>query len=117
MTVARDQVSAADAVAVAVIEKAVPELVTGRDLIDGFQMMIRSKAGGALETWIRDAAGSLLGSFVKGIVADKKAIAAAIVEPWSNGQTEGQITKLKRIKRQMYGRANLDLLRARLCTA
>jgi transposase len=70
-----------------------------------------------LETWIEDAAGSLLGSFVRGIVADKKAIAAAIVEPWSNGQTEGQITKLKRIKRQMYGRANLDLLRARLCTA
>ncbi len=39
---------------------------------------------------------------------------AAIVEPWSNGQTEEQITKLKLVKRQMYGRANLDLLRARL---
>jgi transposase len=35
-------------------------------------------------------------------------------QPWSNGQTEGQITKLKLVKRQMYGRANLDLLRARL---
>jgi transposase len=45
----------------------------------------------------------------------KRAIAAAITEPWPNGQTEGQITKLKMIKRQMYGRANLDLLRARLC--
>ena len=42
------------------------------------------------------------------------AVAAAIVSPWSNGQTEGQITKLKLVKRQMYGRANLDLLRARL---
>jgi transposase len=43
---------------------------------------------------------------------------AAIEEPWSNGQTEGQITKLKLVKRQMYGRANLDLLRARLlCVA
>ena len=117
MTVARDQVSGTDAVAVTVVEQAVPELVTGRDLIDRFQLMIRSKAGSALETWIEDAAGSLLGSFVKGIVADKQAIAAAIVEPWSNGQTEGQITKLKMIKRQMYGRANLDLLRARLCDA
>lgn len=115
MTVAWDQVSGGDAVAVTMIEQAVPELVTGRDLIDRFQLMIRSKAGSVLETWLKDAAGSLLASFAKGIVADKKAVAAAIVEPWSNGQTEGHITKLKMIKRQMYGRANLDLLRARLC--
>jgi transposase len=39
---------------------------------------------------------------------------AALTEPWSNGQTEGQITKLKLVKRQMYGRGKLDLLRARL---
>ena len=39
---------------------------------------------------------------------------AAIVEPWSNGQTEGQVTRLKLVKRQMYGRANVDLLRARM---
>jgi len=42
---------------------------------------------------------------------------AAITEPWSNGQVEGQITKLKLVKRQMYGRANLDLLQARLLGA
>ncbi len=117
MTVARDQVSGADAVAVTVIEQAVPALGAGRTLLDRFQQMIRSKAGCALEAWIRDAAGSLLASFARGIIADKQAVAAAIVEPWSNGQTEGHITKLKMIKRQMYGRANLDLLRARLCTA
>jgi hypothetical protein len=35
-----------------------------------------------------------------------------MTEPWSNGQTEDQITKLKLMKRQMYGRAHLDLLRA-----
>jgi transposase len=45
---------------------------------------------------------------------DQQAVAAAITEPWSNGQTEGQRTKLKLVKRQMYGRAKLDLLRARL---
>ena len=117
MTVARDQVSGADAVSVTVIEQAVPALVAGRTLLDRFQQMIRSKAGCALEAWIRDATGSLLASFARGIIADKQAVAAAIVEPWSNGQTEGHITKLKMIKRQMYGRANLDLLRARLCTA
>ena len=41
-------------------------------------------------------------------------IRAAIVEPWSNGQTEGQVTRLKLIQRRMYGRANVDLLRARM---
>jgi transposase len=59
----------------------------------------------------------LLASFATGIVADRKAVAAAIIEPWSNGQAEGQITKLKLIKRQMCGRAKRDLLRARLCAA
>jgi len=39
-------------------------------------------------------------------------VKAAIVEPWSNGQTEGQVTKLKLVKRQMYGRGKIDLLRA-----
>lgn len=38
-------------------------------------------------------------------------------EPWSNGQTDGQITKLKLVKRQMYGRGKLDLLQARLIKA
>jgi transposase len=57
---------------------------------------------------------SPLASFAAGIRADQNAVAAAIVEPWSNGQTEGQITKLKLVKWQMFGRAKLDLLRARL---
>jgi transposase len=45
------------------------------------------------------------------------AVSAAITTSWSNGQTEGQITKLKLVKRQMYGRAKLDLLQARLIGA
>ena len=52
-----------------------------------------------------------------GVRTDKVAIAAAIEEPWSNGPIEGQITKLKLVKRQMYGRAKLDLLEARLLPA
>ena len=42
---------------------------------------------------------------------------AALTLPWSSGQTEGHITKLKLIKRQMYGRANFDLLRRRVLLA
>ena len=49
--------------------------------------------------------------------SDCAAVAAALREPWSNGQTEGQINRLKTLKRQMYGRANIDLLRARLVAA
>jgi len=40
-----------------------------------------------------------------------------LVQPWSNGQTEGQITKLKLGNRQVYGRAEIDLLQARLIGA
>jgi transposase len=52
-----------------------------------------------------------------GVVKDRAAVSAAIASPWSNGQTEGQITKLKLVKRQMYGRGKLDLLQARVIGA
>ena len=52
-----------------------------------------------------------------GVIKDKAAVSAAIDLPWSNGQTEGQITKLKLVKRQTYGRGKLDLLQARLLAA
>ena len=61
----------------------------------------------------RSGAGPLA-AFLRGIIADRAAVTAAIISTWSNGQTEGQINKLKLVKRQMSGRANLDLLRARL---
>ena len=62
-------------------------------------------------------ASSLVASFANGVTKDKAAVHAAITSTWSNGQTEGQITKLKLVKRQMYGRAKLDLLEARLIGA
>ncbi len=43
-----------------------------------------------------------------------EAVRNAVTEPWSNGQTEGQINRLKMLKRQMYGRAGVELLRARM---
>jgi transposase len=117
MLTARDQLTKADAIVVAAIEAAVPALVTVRDLIERFQAMIRGRNAEALNPWIAQASDTLLTSFASGLKIDQKAVAAAITEPWSNGQTEGQITKLKLVKRQMYGRAKLDLLRARLIRA
>jgi transposase len=112
----RDHLTKEDAITVATIERGVPILVSARDLVERFHRMVRDRDPDALPSWITDAAGSVLASFCKGIVADQAAVAAALTQPWSNGQTEGQITKLKLVKRQMYGRAKLDLLRARLIT-
>ena len=114
MTSERDTLSKTVARTMAVIESAVPTLVTARDLMDRFHGMIQHRIGIDLEPWIADAMPGLLGSFANGIVQDRAAVHAALTQPWSNGQTEGQNTKLKLVKRQMYGRANLDLLRARL---
>ena len=117
MTTARDHLSKTDAVTIAAIEGGVPTLVVARDLVDRFQGMIRKKARDHLEPWIAEAATSLVASFAAGVGKDRHAVGAAITEPWSNGQTEGQITKLKLVKRQMFGRGKLDLLQAPLIGA
>jgi transposase len=79
--------------------------------------MIRNKIAADLDPWIADARTSPIASFATGVTKDRAAVRATPTEPWSNGQTEGQITKLKLVKRQMYGRGKLDLLQARLLGA
>jgi len=96
------------------VETASPKIVAARNLLDRFQIMVAAKKPDDLASWLTDAAGSELASFASGIQADEDAVKAAMIEPWSNGQTEGQITKLKLVKRQMYGRGKIDLLRARI---
>jgi transposase len=86
---------------IATVEAAVPALVTARTLFDRFQVMIRQRKAADLRSWLQDAASSLLASFASGLQADERAVAAALDEPWSNGQTEGHITKLKLVKRLM----------------
>ena len=100
-----------------IVAEAVPALVVARDLTDRFHQLIQRRKGADLEPWIADAAPSMMAPFASGIMRDQAAVQAALELPWSNGQTEGQNTKLKLVKRQMYGRAKLDLLRARLLGA
>jgi len=114
LTVGRDQLSKTEATTAAMIERASPALMIARNLMDRFHSLIRTRNGEGLNPWILDAKTSLLGSFCSGIIRDRNAVHAAITEPWSNGPTKGQISLLKLIKRQMYGRAELDLLRTRL---
>ena len=117
MTLGRDHLSKADAVLVARIEAAIPALAAARKLTDRFTDMVRNARETALVAWLDEAEDSLIASFARGLRSDQAAVAAALREPWSNGQTEGQINRLKTLKRQMYGRANIDLLKTRLVAA
>jgi transposase len=107
MTSARDHMSKADTVTIAAIEAAMPTLVVARTLTDRFHTMVRKRTEADLVPWIAAASRSLIASFASGITKDIAAVHAALVQPWSNSQTEGQITKLKLVKRQMYDRQRL----------
>lgn len=114
LTSGRDHLTKAETVTVAAIENGVTLIAEARDAIAAFQDMIRRKAMGELDAWLDGAKEGLVTGFASGITKDKAAVTAAIVSPWSNGQTEGQICKLKLVKRQMYGRGKIDLLQARV---
>jgi transposase len=97
----------------ALIERTVPALVAARDVVlDRFHAMMRSKDEARLDPWVATATSSKLAAFAAGVEVDKVAVAAAISSPWSRGQVEGTVNRLKSIKRQMYDRAKLDLLKA-----
>ncbi len=114
MLARRDRLTRAEAVMVTAIEDALPALSAARSLTDRFHRMVRDRTPDALPGWIAEAQASMLAPFGCGIAADRCAIEAALSEPWSNGPTEGYVTRLKLLRRQMYGRGKLDLLRARL---
>jgi len=104
----------------ALVEKicaACPTLMLCRDLVLSFQEIMRRRAVGELEAWLERAGTSDLpafATFVRGIRADIEAVQAAFALEWSNGPTEGNVNRLKFIKRQGYGRAGFDLLRRRV---
>ena len=85
-----------------------------------FVTMLKEHQAEALDGWLKRAKQSHvteLGSFVNGIRRDYAAVRAAFCLPWSNGVTEGHVNRLKFLKRQMFGRAHLDLLRLKVLHA
>jgi len=85
-----------------------------------FKVMLLQKKPAAFDAWLDEAQQSnitILQTFVHGLKLDYDAVKAAMTSVWSNGQVEGQVNKLKLIKRQMYGRASFDLLRKRVLLA
>src|ERR1700680_450542 len=83
----------------------------------GFRAALQADDAGPLRQWIHNAKRCQFGPVVRfayGLQKDISAVAAAVETSWSTGQVEGQINRLKTIKRQMYGRAGFELLRARV---
>jgi len=97
-----------------------PEIKKAVKLADHFYQLLKERKAGRLSAWIEEAQNSKiheLKAFVRGIENDRAVIDAAMSHEWSNGQVEGQIHRLKLLKRQMYGRAKIDLLRAKILMA
>jgi transposase len=114
---AEDDCSPPEAVFVSDLERRSPTIATMRRVTRRFFTLLRQRQADNLMAWLDEATASAvpeLAAFAEGIRRDLQAVRAAFTSPWSQGQTEGQITRLKLLKRQMYGRANFDLLRQRV---
>jgi transposase len=98
-----------------------PPLEKAAALSQEFRDMVRERKAQGLEDWIARASASEgvveLRRFAEGLRTDLAAVKAALSLSWSNGQVEGQVNRLKLIKRQMFGRAKFDLLRQRVLCA
>ena len=89
----------------------------GLNLAAEFAALVRKAGKTSFADWLAAVEKSGCGelrSFAAGLRQDEAAVSAALTEAWSNGPVEGQVNRLKTIKRQMYGRAGFALLRARV---
>ncbi|HEY0777740.1 MAG TPA: transposase [Gemmatirosa sp.] len=96
---------------------AAPALADVRRLAAGFRAMLTARDVNALAPWLADAERSELRPLATSLRRDRDAVLAAVCFRWSNGQVEGQVNRLKLVKRSMYGRASLPLLRRRVLAA
>ena len=126
-------ISALDATAAAVVARVEQDAPASAvaDLARHFTALVRASGVGRTATEGRDAVAGFeawiakakvcsapaIATFASGLNSDSTAVRAALTEPWSSGQAEGQINRLKLIKRQSYGRAGLDLLQRRMVLA
>src|SRR6266550_1314022 len=93
------------------------EIQEAYELVTEFTSMLRERAGERLDAWlekVEEQGPPELTNFAQGLKRDYDAVKAGLTLEWSNGQTEGQVHRLKLLKRQMYGRGRFDLLRKRV---
>lgn len=116
-----EKLTAEERETVTTLQQIHPDIELAYGFVQEFERMLRTHTGEEkLDGWLEAVKKSPLTdlqSFVTGIYQDKPAWTAGLSLTWSNGQTEGQITRLKLIKRQGYGRARFDLLRLRVLHA
>jgi len=116
-----DDLDAVDAHHLAEVCERCPELATTRDLARRFAAILRERQGGeAFRAWLEAVQGCgvpRLVSFAAGLRRDEAAVIAGLTLPWSSGVVEGHNTRIKLIKRSMYGRGSFALLRKRVLLA
>jgi transposase len=113
----RGQMTARQIINIDALKAASADFITMRALAMRFRGLLRGGTVERLDIWLNDArASGICGMrrLVRTLRQDIEAVRNAMLDPWSNGQTEGQINRLKTLKRAMYGRAGVDLLRARV---
>jgi transposase len=94
-----------------------PSLETTYRLAQDFLVMMRQREGERLDAWLAQVHESELPelqSFAQGVERDKSAVQAGLTLQMNNGQVEGQVTRIKLLKRMMYGKAGFALLRQRV---
>jgi transposase len=109
-----DTLHEAERTFVPVLLAQVPELADGIAVAKRLNLLLRKKSDETLTRVLDDAAGTMLRDFAASLRRDLAAVQAALDLPWTTSPAEGQINRLKMLKRTMYGRAGFDLLRARV---
>jgi transposase len=111
-----EQRTAAEAQQLAQLHAQSAEVAEAIDLAQDFTALVRQRQPERLDPWLTRATASTLEAFqrfARGLQEDYKAIKAGVTLPWSTSPVEGHINRLKMLKRQMFGRARLDLLSRR----
>ncbi len=116
----REQRTAEEAQQLRLLRTQHAEVATAIELAQDFARLVRQRRAARFDAWLDRATTSTVRAFqqfAQGLKDDYAAIKAGLTRRWSNGPVEGQINRLKMLKRQMFGRAALDLLSRRFVLA
>ncbi|MGZ3676743.1 MAG: transposase, partial [Ktedonobacterales bacterium] len=94
-----------------------PQVAEAQRLLLSFHTLVAERSPARLDSWLAQCEQSDIAEFVRfarGVRRDYAAVRAALCYLWSQGPLEGQVNRLKLLKRQMYGRAGFPLLRRRV---
>jgi transposase len=109
-----EELSAEELLHCEALRECCPDADTAYPLAQRFVGMFKQREVDKLDAWLDDVQSSAIAqlrSFANGLRQDYDAVRASLIYEWSNGQVEGQVNRLKLIKRKMYGRAKFELLR------